>query len=170
MNMYSNLKSCVFVSGNLSEYFACHKGVRQGENLSPLLFTLYLNDLEHYMKDNGCSPLEIKLSSVSDQLTNYVKLFILLYADDTIVLSDSKTGLQKALDYLLLYCTKWKLTVNAAKTKVMVFNSTRLNKQDTFHFGDEKLDVVTSFKYLGVEFNRMGSFAKSRKTILIRRQ
>ena len=40
-NLYSQAKSCVNVSGKNSEYFSCNVGVRQGENLSSLLFSLY---------------------------------------------------------------------------------------------------------------------------------
>ena len=39
-----------------TDYFNCQVGVRQGENLSPFLFSIYLNDLEHYLmgqKVNG---------------------------------------------------------------------------------------------------------------------
>ena len=45
INLYSNVKSCVRVDGMLSEYFILRKGLRQGENLSPLLFALFVNDL-----------------------------------------------------------------------------------------------------------------------------
>ena len=45
-NIYNNIKSCVQENGQKSDYFSCYTGVRQGENLSPLLFALYLNDLE----------------------------------------------------------------------------------------------------------------------------
>ena len=45
-NLYHNAKSCVRDNNSLSEFFKCHMGVRQGENLSPLLFALYLNDFE----------------------------------------------------------------------------------------------------------------------------
>ena len=37
-NMYSEIKSCITINGNSSGYFTGDKGVRQGENLSPLLF------------------------------------------------------------------------------------------------------------------------------------
>ena len=45
--LYLVAKSCVKYNGSLSEYFMCNVGVRQGENLSPLLFALYVNDFEY---------------------------------------------------------------------------------------------------------------------------
>ena len=42
--------------------------------------------------------------------------------DDTIVLSNTAAGLQKALEDLYNYCTKWKLQVNSSKTKVIIFS------------------------------------------------
>ena len=44
-NMYEQARSCVRANGENSEFFNSYKGVRQGENLSPILFSLYLNDL-----------------------------------------------------------------------------------------------------------------------------
>ena len=46
INMYEHAKSCVKASGKLTEFFKCMAGVRQGENLSPLLFALFLNDMK----------------------------------------------------------------------------------------------------------------------------
>ena len=37
-NLYHHAKSCVRANGKMSDYFTCNVGVRQGENLSPLLF------------------------------------------------------------------------------------------------------------------------------------
>ena len=51
-NMYKDIKSKVVVNGISSEMFECNIGVRQGENLSPFLFSLYLNDLEEYKITN----------------------------------------------------------------------------------------------------------------------
>ena len=45
-NMYKCIKSGIVHNANVLEYFSCNVGLRQGENLSPFLFSLYLNDLE----------------------------------------------------------------------------------------------------------------------------
>ena len=44
--MYKSVKSIVKYNNCFSEDFTCYLGVRQGECLSPFLFSLYLNDLE----------------------------------------------------------------------------------------------------------------------------
>ena len=41
-NMYSMVKSCIIINGVQTDYFICNTGVRQGENLSPILFALFL--------------------------------------------------------------------------------------------------------------------------------
>ena len=49
-NMYHGIKSCVnCVSSN---YFPSNTGVRQGENLSPFLFTIFFNDLETFLSQS----------------------------------------------------------------------------------------------------------------------
>jgi len=48
-NMYNDIKSCIAVNGEFSDFFQSCRGVRQGENLSPILFSIFLNDLEHYL-------------------------------------------------------------------------------------------------------------------------
>ena len=53
---------------------------------------------------------------------NFVmKLLALYYADDTILMSESPSELQKSLDEFFNYCQKWKLKVNEDKTKILRF-------------------------------------------------
>jgi hypothetical protein len=47
---------------------------------------------------------------------------ILLYADDSLIISLSKEGLQHSFDRLPKYCTKWKIYINLKKTKILQFN------------------------------------------------
>ena len=116
--MYNNIKSCVSTNGNISEYFLSVNGVRQGENLSPFLFALFINDIEEFLIQYGCDPIEIPDSD----LNTFLKLLIILYADDTVLFAKSKQNLQKCLDGLEQYCDKWKLKINTDKTKIMIFS------------------------------------------------
>ena len=51
-NMYSDVKSYIRYNNECSGFFNCEVGVRQGENLSPVLFCLYLNDLQTYLEEH----------------------------------------------------------------------------------------------------------------------
>ena len=84
-NMYADLKSCVTNNNETSDFFKCNIGVRQGENLSPLLFALYLNDFEIFIKDrfNGVDllPQNMKELMFDKGIDVLLVLFSLLYAD-----------------------------------------------------------------------------------------
>ena len=128
-NMFENIKSCVRINDETSAFFPRECGVRQGQNLSPLLFSLYLNDLETFITSGGVNSIDLEI--ISDEIHVYLKLLILLYADDTIIFSNDKENFQKALDNFHVYCNIWKLKVNLTKTNVIVFNS-RTNRNMSF--------------------------------------
>ena len=157
-NIYQQAKSCVNVKGNLSQYFTCNVGVRQGENLSPLLFAIYLNDFDSYIGScyEGLKYLASEMRS--KVLDTFVNLYCLLYADDTIILAESSDQLQSALDAVNDYCQKWKLTVNTSKTKIVIFSRGKVRKIPIFNFRGDVLEVVDDFIYLGVRFKYNGTF------------
>jgi hypothetical protein len=68
-------------------------GVRQGEHLSPFLFAVFLNDLEQCMEDKNITGLESISSELEAQLEIYLKMFVLLYADETVLMSETSDGL-----------------------------------------------------------------------------
>ena len=96
-------------------------------------------------------------------------MFILLYADDTVILAESHTDLQAALDAMLDYCNTWDLKVNASKTKIIVFCKSKktLSKESDFYYNGEKVDIVEEFVYLGVLFSFNGKFAKTKKRLIV---
>ena len=98
-NLYYNIKSCLIVNGEQTEFFSCNVGLRKGENLSPFLFSVYLNDLESFFFHNDLNDgIECSSSNLDNAAYIYLKLFILLYADDTVIMSESSNGLQSALN------------------------------------------------------------------------
>ena len=48
-NLYRKTKACVDGNGSLIDVIECRVGVRQGDNLSPLLFIIFMNDFLEYV-------------------------------------------------------------------------------------------------------------------------
>ena len=95
----------------------------------------------------------------------YIKLFSLLYADDTALMADCPTGLQNRLDAFSCYCNQWKFNVNIAKTKVVIFGARKKPKVQ-FNIGNQEIEIVDSYKYIGVLFTQTCSFLRARKHIV----
>ena len=114
-NIYMNEKCKIKIGGMLSDTFDTNQGVRQGCILSPLLFNIFISDLPDILNKEENDPAMIG----SDE-----KLSCLLWADDLVLISQSKEGLTKMLHDLSLFSTKNGLTINADKTKCMVLNKT----------------------------------------------
>ena len=84
-----------------SDYFCCKIGVRQGDSLSPLLFAIFVNDLQSYLLQEGNNYLSLGRDA---RLENMLKLLISVYADDTVILADSPDKLRAAINGMEKYC------------------------------------------------------------------
>ena len=158
--MYSNIRSCVSLNGTFSAFFNCEKGVRQGENLSPILFSLFLNDMQTYIESKGGLGIEL----TDDQNILWLKLLVLLYVDDTVILSDNEHDFQISLNAFHSYCDEWNLKVNFNKTKVVIFGARNINRY-SFFLGDQPIEIKSTYHYLGVTFSAKGSFLHARKHV-----
>ena len=105
-------------NNEFSEFFTCGNGVRQVQIWPPFLFSLYLNDLETFLEKNNVTGLKTLSDELEQELGYYVKLFVIMYADDTVLLAESASNLQNMLNLFHEYCLKWKLKVNIDKTKL----------------------------------------------------
>ena len=65
----------------------------------------------------------------------FFKLFVLFYADDTIILAENERDLQTALDPVHEYCIKFKLIVNTNKTKIIICSRGKVRRFTTFKYG-----------------------------------
>ena len=126
-NMYKGIKPMLKINGMLSDFFNCNIVVRQGENLSPFLFTLYINDLEEFSVEKMYKGY-IVYQMILRMNFIYFKLLVLFYADDCVILADSDVELQNALNEFKMYCSNWNLNVNVEKTKILVFSKGYLLK------------------------------------------
>ena len=104
-----------------------------------------------YFTENGC------IQHLRDK-----KLPILMFADDTVLLSTSSHGLQHSLRLLESFCNKWQLTVSLKKTKVMVFNANFKPLKYSFFIYNERVDIVASYTYLGISLTPSGNVKNTR--------
>ena len=81
-----------------------------------------------------------------------------MYADDLVILSESKTGLQAKLDALENFCNDWCLTININKTKVMIFNKAGRLIKGNFKVQNKEVECVSTYRYL-VRMGTNGKYA-----------
>ena len=155
-SMYKSVKSIVQVGTERTQPFKCLLGVRQGECLSPFLFSMYINDIEDYVKTHGFQGVN----------TGHVRMFLLLYADDTVLISENRQDLQLGLDIVENYCNKWKIILNIEKTKIVIFRKGgKLSVNDRWFYNGSQIEITKHFTYLGMVFSSGGSFSKNQKKL-----
>ncbi len=155
-SMYTDNLTAVKTNGMQTRYFGCHLGVRQGDSLSPTLFNIYVNDLEHIFNSPASEPARYGNITVG----------FLMYADDLVIMSESAMGLQNSLAKLNEYCRKWKLKVNANKSKIMIAAKKKCSVNDVFKIDNEVLELVNNYKYLGVNISSNGSMQNAQDQLV----
>lgn len=153
-SMYNVVKSCIRFKSSHSIFFTSHMGLKQGDPCSPLLFMLFINDIIENINADFENVFRIE----------ELRIFMLLYADDAVVFAKSPTVLQSMLNDIELYCGTWGLKINTSKTKAMIFEKGRHTNYD-FYLNNIKLEVVTSFKYLGIHFFKNGNWFRIQKRL-----
>ena len=91
-----------------------------------------------------------------------IELFIMLFADDVVLLSYTPVGLQHQLNFLARNADALDLTVNLEKSNIVVFrNGGYLARCEKWYYKDYVVKVVNAYKYLGVWFSTRLSFSHS---------
>ena len=131
-----NRQQFFFISGSSSELMSIKCGVPQGSTLGPLLFLLYINDLNsvfnkaitiHFANDTHLSYASKKLSTT-----------------ESVMNCESKKS------------TEWlrsnKLSLNSGKSELVIFRSKTKKELDeiTIKINKSKLSPVPNVNYLGV--------------------
>ncbi len=145
----NNTFSLRFDSG-VTEDFVVNTGLREGSVLSPLLFSIFISDME----SSVLKPFDSSKNFLySDFVVAGVPFPGLLYADDLVILARNQFCLRERLRRLERYVVENKLTVNVSKCEIICFGSVDAAR---FSFRKEQIPVRSSCKYLGVNFSSRG--------------
>jgi hypothetical protein len=146
-NYYQNL--VLYVSdknGGISEPFRAGVGVKQGGSMSPWLFNKYINKLLELLERSG------KLYKLNEMYKG-----IMVYADDTNVISHTVEDLRVCINIIENYCMLYDISINAKKTKWMHLGLQSSIIVPEIRVNGDILEKVLSFKFLGVIIESNGT-------------
>ena len=147
-SIYKETQSTIRLNGKFTQWFNIGFGVRQGDALSTTLFSAFINDLAE----------EIKSLNIGINIDNDI-ISTLFYADDIVLLAENENNLQKMLDCVYNWCSKWRMTINIDKTNVIHFRKKRnAMTNHEFKLGGATIRNVKEYKYLGVLLNEFMDF------------
>ena len=147
VNLYTRNTACVKMGKHITEFFDINQGVKQGCILSPLLFNIFMSDLQSQLEQEQCEPISI---------ANNNHCGCLIWADDLLILSESEEGLQNMLKSLNSFAVDNGLKANLDKTKVMIFNKNGRLIHKRFTLGGTEIKVTKEYKYLGFKVTPSG--------------
>ena len=85
-SLYSNATMKLKSNNYFTKTYEIVEGVLQGESLSPLLFSIFIADMESYFYSLGLNGINVD---------NYISVLLLFFADDLVILADSKIDLNR---------------------------------------------------------------------------
>ena len=154
-NLYVDNIARVKVNNLFTDFLlTVSSGVQQGDNLSPALFNLYINELA----------IELKKMNYGVDIGGK-KVCLLIYADDIVIIAENESDLQIQLDFINQCCKKWRLNINHNKSNVIYFKK-RNDRQSNFVFllVHQPIYTVQTYTYLGFVFEEHVTFSECIKT------
>ena len=109
---YSPSSTSVLWEGNCSPYVPILQGVHQGAILSPLLYSIFVDEL-----------LDVLLEMNIGAHIKEVFIGSPMYADDLALIAGSPESLQAMLNTVFSYSCKWKYKINPHKSSILVLVS-----------------------------------------------
>ena len=161
LNMYNAIESCISYNNCKSDYLSGDMGVRQGAKSVTFSVCTVLKRFQSFLEKENLPGLKTISEKIEENLNIYLKPFVLLYADDTVIVVESREDLQAQLHVFEEYCKKWKLKVNVEKTKIFIFSRGRPLEDIQFSLNGSEIEIVNEFNYLVILLNRTGNFNKA---------
>ena len=142
---YKNIKSCVIVNGEVSQWFNIGRGCRQGDPLSPYIFILCAEILSLLLR---------KSKHVKGITINNVEFLISQYADDTsLTLDPTEKNLRNTLIILKFYARASGLCIKFEKTRVIWFGNLK-GHTSTLCLNYNLSWDQGPFTFLGIKFSK----------------
>ena len=140
----------VVLNGYASDWLKVTSSVVQGSVLGPILFLVFINDLDEAIKNADSQTLVFK------------------FADDTklgrIVNSvDDSRAFQAAIDGLVDWCHEWGMSLHPQKCKMLHFG--RTTQQTCYKIDDKPVETSNSERDLGVTISTDFKFTQHVKKI-----
>ena len=110
INCYGNQSISVSWNKHRSESFGCLNGVKQGGVLSPILFTVYIDELLMKLRSSGFG------CYIDDTFVG-----ALGYADDVTLMSPSIRGLKQMVHICETFAAEYNIKFNEKKTVAILF-------------------------------------------------
>jgi hypothetical protein len=102
------------------------------------MFNVFINDITKNFENNKSTPLKLIDSNIG----------CLLFADDLLILSETKKGLQHSLNNLSNYCDNWQLAINVNKTKSMIFKQHYTKTEPSFvYYRNNQIHNVSEYPF-----------------------
>lgn len=146
--IYSETLSSIRVNDKESSPFWTTRGLRQGCPMSPLLFSIYLSDIE----------LELEKGQTGGVVIGRQKFWSLLYADDLVIAATTKDEMVSLIKRTEKYLSKKEMTLSTEKSKIVRFSKSRGREaREEWFWKGEKIEKVKTIKYLGYTFQKNGN-------------
>ena len=140
--IYLHVKAKIRQGYENSDEINCPLGLRQGCLLSPVLFSLLIAEVAYQVALGGRTGYQM--------IPGAQEIFSLLFADDIVLLSLTPAGLQTQLNNLKIAAENLGLIVNLNKSAILVYRKGGyLGRLEKWHYGNQPIQVVNSYKYLG---------------------
>lgn len=146
-SLYQGDRSYVQMGKFKSSWFSHKTGVRQGDVASPMLYSLFINELVE----------EFKAQGLGVPIDDGEPVGILLFADDICLLAPDQEQLQRMLDIVSRYADRWRFRINQDKSNVMVIGTANEeNEPAKWLLQGHSVKETNSYKYLGIWVRKDG--------------
>ena len=139
----------------LTDLFPCNIGTKQGDVSSPIIFSLFINDLFTMLRDTCSEGILIT--------KNIQNILCLMFADDVASCAETATKLQQQINIIQNFCSVTGMELNLKKTEIMVFrNGGYLRSYEKWKYKGNLIRTTSLYKYMGLLFSPMLSWTSAK--------